>query len=46
MRQQSDLNRACDAIEAISRAEKYLDANVNIPLVLEQLSATFTGPPT
>ena len=46
MRDGGDLDRACDAIDAISRAEKYLDANVNIPLVLEQLSASFTGQPT
>jgi DNA polymerase III subunit delta' len=30
--------RACFAIEAIVRAEKYLDANVNVSIVLEQLS--------
>lgn len=31
--------RACAAIDALARAEKYLDANVNIALVMEQLSA-------
>jgi len=31
--------RACGAIDAIARAEKYLDANVNVSLVMEQLSA-------
>jgi len=30
--------RACEGIEAIARAEKYLDANVNVALVLEQLA--------
>ena len=30
--------RACGAIDAIARAEKYLDANVNVALVMEQLS--------
>jgi DNA polymerase III subunit delta' len=30
--------RACSAIEAIVRAEKYLDANVNVAIVMEQLS--------
>jgi DNA polymerase-3 subunit delta' len=28
---------ACDTIDAIARAEKYLEANVNVALVLEQL---------
>ena len=31
--------RARSAIEAIVRAEKYLDANVNVAIVMEQLSA-------
>jgi DNA polymerase III subunit delta' len=30
--------RACNAIEAIARAEKYLDANVTVSLVMEQLA--------
>lgn len=30
--------RACSAIDAITRAEKYLDANVNVAIVMEQLS--------
>jgi DNA polymerase-3 subunit delta' len=34
---QSDL---CDAIEAMARAEQYLDANVNVSLVFQQLAAT------
>ncbi|MGD0462831.1 MAG: DNA polymerase III subunit [Tepidisphaeraceae bacterium] len=33
------LDHACDAVEAIARAEKYLAANVNVSLVLEQLAA-------
>jgi DNA polymerase-3 subunit delta' len=33
------LDHACDAIDAIARAEKYLGANVNVSLVLEQLAA-------
>jgi DNA polymerase III subunit delta' len=35
-----ELERACAAIDAIARAEQYLDANVNIPLVFQQLAAT------
>jgi DNA polymerase-3 subunit delta' len=31
-------DRACVAIDAIARAEKYLDANVNVAIVLEQLA--------
>jgi hypothetical protein len=31
-------DRACSAIDAIARAEKYLDANVNLAIVMEQLS--------
>jgi DNA polymerase-3 subunit delta' len=33
------LDQACDAVDAIARAEKYLGANVNVSLVLEQLAA-------
>ncbi len=33
-----DLERACSAIDALARAEEYLDANVNIPLVFQQLT--------
>jgi DNA polymerase III subunit delta' len=36
------LTRACDAVDAIARAEKYLDANVNVALVLEQLGLTLS----
>jgi len=32
-----DPDRSCEMIDAIALAEKYLDANVNISLVLEQL---------
>jgi DNA polymerase III delta' subunit len=32
------LDQACTAIELIARADDYLDANVNIPLILQQLS--------
>jgi hypothetical protein len=32
------MERACDAIDAIVRAESYLDANVNVPLLLQQLA--------
>jgi DNA polymerase III subunit delta' len=32
--------RACSAIEAIARAEKYLDANVNVAIVMEQLAGS------
>jgi DNA polymerase-3 subunit delta' len=32
------LDRACWAIEVIARADEYLDANVNIALILQQLS--------
>jgi len=33
------LDQACDTVDAIARAEKYLAANVNVSLVLEQLAA-------
>lgn len=32
------LDRLCSAIEALNRAETYLDANVNIALIFQQLS--------
>jgi DNA polymerase III subunit delta' len=42
-----ELERRCAAIDAIVRAENYLDANVNIPLIFQQLAIalemTFTG---
>jgi DNA polymerase-3 subunit delta' len=34
------LERVCAAIDAIARAENYLDSNVNVPLTLQQLSVT------
>lgn len=34
------MDHACDAVDAISRAQRYLSANVNLPLVLEQLAAS------
>jgi DNA polymerase III subunit delta' len=37
------LDRACDAVDAIARAEKYLGANVNVSLVLEQLAGAVQG---
>ena len=36
----ADLDRACAAIDALVRAETYLDANVNIALVFQELSTT------
>jgi DNA polymerase III subunit delta' len=33
-----ELERSCKAIEAIAQAERYLDANVNIPLLFGQLA--------
>jgi hypothetical protein len=32
------LERACGVIDAIARAESYLDANVNIALIFQQLA--------
>jgi DNA polymerase-3 subunit delta' len=37
--QEKSAERACSAIEAIAQAEKYLDANVNVAIVMEQLAA-------
>jgi DNA polymerase-3 subunit delta' len=34
------LERACAAIDAVARAEEYLDANVSVPLLLQQLAVT------
>jgi DNA polymerase-3 subunit delta' len=36
----ANLEKACRAIDALARAEKYIDANVNVSLVLEQLGLT------
>jgi DNA polymerase III subunit delta' len=35
------LDAICDMIEAIAQTEKYLDANVNVALALQQLSVRF-----
>lgn len=35
-----DLDRACASIDALARAEEYLNANVNVALTLQQLSVT------
>src|SRR5205823_8865525 len=35
---QADLERAASAIDAIARAENYLDSNVNVALTLQQLA--------
>jgi DNA polymerase-3 subunit delta' len=37
-RDAEELERRCVAIDAIVRAESYLDANVNIPLIFQQLA--------
>ena len=42
MPEQIGLERACNAIDAITRAEMYLDANVNVPIVFQQLSLTLS----
>ncbi len=34
------LDQACTALEAIAKADDYLDANVNIPIVFQQLAQT------
>jgi DNA polymerase-3 subunit delta' len=33
-----ELNRACDAIDAIARTENYIDSNVNTAIALQQLA--------
>jgi DNA polymerase-3 subunit delta' len=35
-----ELDRACTALETIARADEYLDANVNMPILLQQLAQT------
>lgn len=35
-----ELELACTALEAIARADDYLDGNVNIPLIFQQLTQT------
>ena len=37
------LERACAVIDAIARAEQYLDANVNVALVFQQLSIALSA---
>jgi DNA polymerase-3 subunit delta' len=37
---EDQLEHLCSAIDALARAENYLDSNVNIPLVLQQLTVT------
>jgi DNA polymerase-3 subunit delta' len=37
-----EIERAADAIEAIAKAQDFLDSNVNIPLVFQQLSVSLT----
>jgi DNA polymerase III delta' subunit len=41
-RNPGELERACTAIDALFRAETYLDANVNTAVVLQQLSIALT----
>ena len=38
-----ELERACAAIDAIARAEHYLDCNVNTAIVLQQLAIALAG---
>ena len=35
-----ELERLCSAIDAIARADQYLDSNVNIALIFQQLAVT------
>ena len=35
--------RACDAIEVLSRADQFLDANVNIAAILQQVALSLNG---
>ncbi|HZN68851.1 MAG TPA: DNA polymerase III subunit delta' [Tepidisphaeraceae bacterium] len=37
------LERSCATIDALARAEQYVDENVNIPLALQQLATTLEG---
>jgi DNA polymerase-3 subunit delta' len=41
---ESTIERAAHIIEAIVRSEEYLDANVNMPLVFQQLAVSIEGP--
>jgi hypothetical protein len=38
-----DLERACRAIDAITRCQMYLDGNVNVAVALGQLAAAWAG---
>jgi DNA polymerase III subunit delta' len=38
-----ELESACTVIDALTQAEMYLDANVSIPLVFQQLAAELEG---
>ncbi len=38
----SEVEKACAAIDAIVRAEKYLDANVNVPIIFQQLALSLS----
>ena len=40
----AELERSCSAIDALLRAETYLDANVNTALILQQLAIALTRP--
>lgn len=37
-----EFDQACTAIEAIARADDYLEGNVNIPIIFQQLALTLT----
>ncbi|MGE5610606.1 MAG: ATP-binding protein [Bacillota bacterium] len=41
--QPDQLEHLCSAIEAVVRAEQYLDSNVNISLIFQQLAVTLEG---
>lgn len=41
----ASLDKDCGAIESIGRAEAYLDANVNVPLIFQQLALALTRQP-
>jgi hypothetical protein len=43
---ESEIERAADAIDAIVRAEEFLDANVNTSLVFQQLTVALERKPT
>jgi DNA polymerase-3 subunit delta' len=39
----AELDRTCDQIDALRRAESYVDANVNVALVLQQVGVDLAG---